>query len=70
MDLVLDAVSVFEQLHREHPREPSYLYALAAAHWTKGEVVETTMCGIESFCRNFQQNGTWRRCEMVLLVAC
>jgi len=42
MDLVLDALPVFERLHREYPREPAYLYALAAAHWTKGNVVEAT----------------------------
>src|SRR4029079_17086440 len=42
MGLVLDALPVFQQLHREHPRETAYLYGLAAAHWTKGEVAETT----------------------------
>jgi tetratricopeptide (TPR) repeat protein len=42
MGLVLDALPVFERLHRDHPREPAYLYALAAAQWTKGELVETT----------------------------
>jgi hypothetical protein len=42
MGLVLDALPVFEQLHRTYPREPAYLYALAAAHWKKGEVGETT----------------------------
>jgi tetratricopeptide (TPR) repeat protein len=42
MDLVLDALPVFERLHRDYPREPAYLYGLAAAHWTKGEVAETT----------------------------
>ena len=41
MDLVLDALPVFEQLHRDHPNEPAYLYALAAVHWKKGETVET-----------------------------
>ena len=29
MDLFLDAQPVFERLHRDHPREPAYLYALA-----------------------------------------
>ena len=42
MGLVLDALPVFEQLHREHPGELAYLYGLAAAHWTKGDVAETT----------------------------
>jgi len=42
MDLVLDALPVFERLHREYPREPAYLYALAAAHWTRGNVIDTT----------------------------
>jgi tetratricopeptide (TPR) repeat protein len=42
MDLVLDALPVFEQLHRDYPREPAYLYGLAAAHWRKGETAETT----------------------------
>ena len=42
MGLVLDALFVFEQLHRDYPREPVYLYGLAAAHWKKGEVGETT----------------------------
>ena len=42
MDLFLDALPVFQQLHREYPREPAYLYALAVAHWKKGEPVETT----------------------------
>jgi tetratricopeptide (TPR) repeat protein len=42
MDLFLDALPVFQQLHREYPREPAYLYALAAVHWRKGETVETT----------------------------
>jgi tetratricopeptide (TPR) repeat protein len=37
MDLFLDALPVFEQLHRDHPREPAYLYALAAVRWRKGE---------------------------------
>jgi Flp pilus assembly protein TadD len=41
MDLFLDALPIFEQLHRDYPREPAYLYALAAAHWRKGETVET-----------------------------
>ena len=41
MDLFLDALPVFEQLHRSHPREPGYLYALAAVRWRKGETVET-----------------------------
>ncbi len=42
MDLVLDALPVFEQLHREHPLEPAYLYGLAAAQWRKGDTAETT----------------------------
>jgi len=42
MDLVLDALPVFEQLHRDYPREPAYLYGLAAAHWKKGNTGETT----------------------------
>lgn len=41
MDLFLDAQPVFERLHRDHPREPAYLYALAAVRWRKGETVET-----------------------------
>src|SRR6185503_14713120 len=41
MGLVLDALPVFERLNRDYPREPAYLYGLAAAHWTKGEVAET-----------------------------
>ena len=40
MDLILDALPVFEQLHRDYPREPAYLYALAAARWKKGETAE------------------------------
>jgi Flp pilus assembly protein TadD len=40
MDLLLDALPVFEQLHRNYPREPAYLYGLAAVRWKKGEVVE------------------------------
>ncbi len=42
MDLILDALPVFEQLHRDYPREPAYLYGLAAARWKKGEIVKTT----------------------------
>jgi tetratricopeptide (TPR) repeat protein len=42
MGLVLDALPVFEQLHRDHPHVLAYLYGLAAAHWTKGNVAETT----------------------------
>jgi tetratricopeptide (TPR) repeat protein len=42
MDLILDALPVFKQLHRDHPKELIYLYALAAAHWRNGETVETT----------------------------
>ena len=42
MGLVLDALPVFERLHRDYPRELAYLYGLAAAYWTKGEVAETT----------------------------
>jgi tetratricopeptide (TPR) repeat protein len=41
MDLLLDALPVFEQLHRSYPRQPAYLYALAAVRWRKGETVET-----------------------------
>lgn len=41
MNLLLDALPVFEQLHRYHPREPAYLYALAAVRWRKGETAET-----------------------------
>ena len=41
MDLFLDALPVFERLHRDHPREPAYLYGLAAVRWRKGETVET-----------------------------
>jgi len=41
MGLVLDALPVFEQLHRDYPRELAYLYGLAAANWTKGEIAET-----------------------------
>lgn len=42
MDLLLDALPVFEELHRDYPNEPAYLYALAAVRWKKGETVETT----------------------------
>ena len=42
MDLPLDALPVFEQLHRDYANEPAYLYALAAVRWKKGETVETT----------------------------
>jgi len=41
MDLLLDALPVFEQLHRTYPGQPSYLYGLAAVRWRKGETVET-----------------------------
>jgi tetratricopeptide (TPR) repeat protein len=41
MDLLLDALPAFEQLHRSYPRQPAYLYALAAVRWRKGETVET-----------------------------
>lgn len=41
MDLFLDALPAFEKLHRDHPREPLYLYAVAAVRWRKGETVET-----------------------------
>ena len=41
MDLLLDALPVFEKLHRAYPRQPAYLYALAAVRWRKGETVET-----------------------------
>lgn len=41
MGLVLDALPVFERLHRDYAREPAYLYGLAASHWTKGNVGET-----------------------------
>jgi Flp pilus assembly protein TadD len=42
MDLLLDALPVFEQLNRDYPREPAYLYGLAATHWRKGNAAETT----------------------------
>jgi Flp pilus assembly protein TadD len=42
MGLVLDALPVFEQLHRDYPRELAYVYGLAAANWTKGDIKETT----------------------------
>lgn len=42
LGLILDALPVFERLHRDYPREPAYLYALAAAYWTKGDVAQTT----------------------------
>jgi Flp pilus assembly protein TadD len=42
LKLVLDALPIFERLHRDYPREAAYVYGLAAAHWTKGEVGETT----------------------------
>lgn len=42
LGLVLDALPVFERLYKDHSREPAYLYGLAAARWTKGEVAETT----------------------------
>jgi tetratricopeptide (TPR) repeat protein len=41
MDLLLDALPAFERLHRSYPRQPAYLYALAAVRWRKGETVET-----------------------------
>ncbi len=41
MDLLLDALPVFEELHRDYPNEPAYLYALAAVRWKKGENLET-----------------------------
>jgi Flp pilus assembly protein TadD len=41
LGLVLDALPVFQQLYRDHPRELAYLYGLSAAYWTKGEVSET-----------------------------
>ena len=41
MDLLLDALPVFEQLHRTYPRQSTYLYALAAVRWRKGDTVET-----------------------------
>jgi tetratricopeptide (TPR) repeat protein len=40
MDLYLDALPVFELLHRQLPREPAYTYALAAARLRNGEKVE------------------------------
>lgn len=40
MGLVLDALPVFEKLHRTYPREPAYLYALAAVDWKKGKLVK------------------------------
>ena len=41
LDLLLDALPAFEQLHRSYPEQPTYLYALAAVRWRKGETVET-----------------------------
>ena len=41
MDLLLDALPAFEQLHRAYPGQPAYLYALAAVRWRKGETIET-----------------------------
>ena len=41
MDLLLDALPVFEKLHQAYPHQPAYLYALAAVRWRKGETVET-----------------------------
>lgn len=41
MDLLLDALPAFEKLYRAYPRQPAYLYALAAARWKKGEIIET-----------------------------
>ena len=41
MELLLDALPVFEQLHNAYPRQSNYLYALAAVRWRKGETVET-----------------------------
>lgn len=41
MDLLLDALPAFEKLHRAYPRQPAYLYALAAVRWRKGETIET-----------------------------
>ena len=41
MDLLLDALPAFEQLHRSYPDQPAYLYALAAVRWKKGETAET-----------------------------
>src|SRR5262249_5216372 len=40
LDLLLDALPAFEQLHRARPHEPAYLYALAVAKLRKGERAE------------------------------
>jgi tetratricopeptide (TPR) repeat protein len=41
MDLLLDALPAFEKLYQTYPRQPAYLYALAAVRWRKGETGET-----------------------------
>jgi tetratricopeptide (TPR) repeat protein len=40
MDLLLDALNAFEKLHRERPREPAYLFALATTRLRKGDAAE------------------------------
>lgn len=40
MDLYLDALPAFVELHRRYPGEPTYLYALAAARLRNGEKAE------------------------------
>jgi tetratricopeptide (TPR) repeat protein len=40
LDLLLDAIPVFDELHRADPREPAYHYALAAARLRNGERAE------------------------------
>jgi tetratricopeptide (TPR) repeat protein len=40
MDLLLDALPVFEQLNLRYPDEPAYVYALAATRLRKGEKSE------------------------------
>ena len=62
MDLVLDALPVFEQLHRDYPREPAYLYGLAAAHWRKGEIAETTR-----LMNQYRHTATARPFRLVLI---
>src|SRR5690606_22304258 len=40
MDLLLDALPVFERLHADRPDNPAYHYALAFARLRKGENAE------------------------------
>jgi tetratricopeptide (TPR) repeat protein len=40
MDLYLDALPAFEQLHQRYPGDPGYSYALAAARLRNGEKAE------------------------------